>query len=142
MAQVDFYILGHARPGGREHLACRLAEKAWRSGYCVFIRTANDGIASELDRLLWTYRDGSFVPHALATGADPLDPILIGSMDEAPPDRCDLLINLANAPPDSCDRWQRIAEIADQEPESIAGARSRFRWYRDQGLKPDSHQLE
>src|SRR3569832_2056639 len=63
MTRVDFYILPDASTDGRERLACRLADKAYRLGHEVYIHARDRQHAARLDELLWTFRAGSFVPH-------------------------------------------------------------------------------
>ncbi len=63
--QVDFYLLGAADRRARLTTACRLAEKACDQGLRVAVRTASPSETAELDELMWTYSDRSFVPHAV-----------------------------------------------------------------------------
>jgi DNA polymerase III subunit chi len=72
MTRVDFYVLPDADPAQRPLLACKLAEKAYGQGLKVYIHTATEGEALHLDELLWTFRAGSFLPHAIVKpGTDP-----------------------------------------------------------------------
>ncbi len=102
---------------------------------------ASSGQARELDELLWTFRQGSFLPHALSVSAtdDPV-PITIG-FDEPSDIDGDLLINLADAIPSFFDRFTRIAEIIDGTPESRRLGRERFGFYRDNGYEPNTHKI-
>ena len=68
MTKVDFYVLGTSGDRARQHFACRLAEKAYRLDNTIHIRTIDQRAAEQLDELLWTFRDGSFVPHELSVG--------------------------------------------------------------------------
>ena len=70
MARVDFYILAQSDERARHVLACKLAEKAWRLDNTVYIHTRDRSDAESIDELLWTFRDGSFVPHGLASNQD------------------------------------------------------------------------
>ncbi|MEM7284454.1 MAG: DNA polymerase III subunit chi, partial [Pseudomonadota bacterium] len=65
MTRVDFYILKDTAPEARELFAARLVEKAYRLGHKVFVHTANMHLATLFDEYLWTFRDGSFVPHCI-----------------------------------------------------------------------------
>ena len=141
LPRVDFYILPAEDPAARDLLACRLTEKACKMGHKVYLHTDTAGHARQLDELLWTFRAGSFLPHALADGApEPAAPILIGSGDAAPPVR-DVLINLAAAVPPFFGQFERVAEIVDQSAEVKQAGRERFRFYRDQGCPPESHTI-
>ena len=142
MTQVDFYIATDTRPEARERLCCRLAEKAWRAGRRVYIHTTSNAQAMRVDELLWIWRDGSFIPHALypAGDGDP-SPVLIGHRP-APPAENQVLINLADAPPPFAGRFARLLEPVAGGDEERARARQRFRWYREQGYTLDTHELE
>lgn len=137
--RIDFYILSDDTPTARELFCCRIAEKAYRMGHRIYVLTDSDSQARRVDDLLWTFRDGSFVPHARAAGhADPPPPVLIGSGEDPPPPTADVLINLATAVPASFRQFARIAEIVD--PAGRASGRERFRFYRAEGLQPNSHE--
>ena len=84
MTRVDFYLLkdtGNA--AGPLFTCCRLAEKAYMQGHRIFINTESALQLQQLDDLLWTFRDGSFLPHAIC-GDDNADeqPILLGHDSE------------------------------------------------------------
>lgn len=141
MTQVDFYIAPDTRPEARERLCCRLAEKAYRAGQRVYIHAATNAQAMRLDELLWTWRDGSFLPHALhPTGEGDPSPILIGHRPEAPAEN-QVLINLADEPPPFSDRFNRLLEPVAGSEEERAGARRRYRSYRQRGYTLNNHEL-
>jgi DNA polymerase-3 subunit chi len=140
MPRVDFYILTGETPAARDLLSCRLAEKACKQGHRVYMHTESDAHARRLDELLWTFRAGSFLPHALLRDAtQPPPPILIGSGAEPPPVQ-DVLINLAAEVPEFFGQFERVAEIVD--PAAKEAGRARFRFYREHGCQPDSHTIE
>ena len=143
MPQVDFYVLPSADPAGRQLFTCRLAEKAWKAGHRVFIRVNDAAEAATLDDRLWTFRQGSFVPHTLAENHenDPLATVLIGT-GAAPEDHRDLLINLTPAVPEDWRTFQRIAEIVDQDEAVRRAGREKYRFYRNQAIKPETHKLD
>jgi DNA polymerase-3 subunit chi len=142
LPRVDFYILPGETPAARDLLSCRLAEKACKKGHKVYLHTDSEAHARRLDELLWTFRAGSFLPHALThDDPNPSPPILIGSGSEAPPVP-DVLINLAAGVPPFFAQFERVAEIVDQAAEIKQAGRERFRFYREQGCQPDSHAIE
>jgi DNA polymerase-3 subunit chi len=142
VTQVDFYVLtAAASHQGRARFACRLAEKAWKKGYRVFIHTSSEFEAQQLDDLLWTFRAESFVPHAIAT--DPRDaalPVLVGTGSE-PALPLDLLVNLSDTVPAYFQRFARLAEIVEPNDTQREIARSRYRHYREQGCRLRSHNV-
>ncbi|MCP1674996.1 DNA polymerase-3 subunit chi [Natronocella acetinitrilica] len=139
--RADFYVLEGTSAGDRELLACRLVEKAWHQGYRVFVRAEDQAQATRLDALLWTFRDGAFVPHAVVDSADEQDPVVIGAAEQTPGNAYDLMINLAPSEPEPAVGCNRLAEIADQSERLLAPARSRFRQYRDLGMDLHYHRI-
>ncbi|MCS4505181.1 DNA polymerase III subunit chi [wastewater metagenome] len=137
--QVDFYILGEAGAEARAHFACRLAEKAYRGAFGVTILAGDSAAAAQLDDMLWSFRQGSFVPHALAREADDTDAVVIAWGSDVP--RRDVLVNLTDAIPPDWQGFERVAEIVTADDETRRPARARFRSYRDAGVTPTNHTL-
>ncbi len=139
--RIDFYILRTAGTDARERFACRLAEKAFGLGHRVHALTASAEQAHRLDELMWTFRAGSFVPHAIDSDAADIDnPVTIGFDDPARADG-ELLINLTDEVPACFDRFQRVAEIVDGSDTGKQAGRARFRLYRDNGYPPATHDI-
>ena len=141
MTKVDFYLLGGSATR-REVVACRLAEKAWRLGNRVYLLAPDKPAALELDELLWTFSQGSFVPHAVCADAGDAEthPVLIGHA-EPPTALHDVLISLAAEVPAWFSRFTRIAEVVGAAEEDKARARERFRFYRERGYPLETHNL-
>lgn len=141
MTQVDFYILAEQAGGDRYSLACRIVDKAWRQGHRVYLHTNSQAESSHLDTLLWTYREGSFLPHGLLGECDTsLTPVLIGHSN-SPGDEHDVMVNLANELPDFFSRFERVAELIDNDPVIKQSGRERFRLYRDRGYTLKTHNI-
>lgn len=137
--RVSFYLLESDEPRERLLFACRLVEKAWHLGNRIHLQTADAEMAATLDELLWTFRQGSFVPHALLPVADEdRPPVTIAPAGSECP-AADLLVNLADQAPADPGGWPRIAEIVDATPAGREAGRQRFRGYRQQGLEPETH---
>ena len=142
MTQVDFYVLETPERGDRFQFCCRLVEKAWGQGHRILVHCASAEEAQRLDRLLWVFRDQSFVPHGRLGEVDPgLTPVLIAHAGECD-DEHDVLINLAPDVPVFFSRFERVAEPVDADPPARAASRERFRYYRDRGYEPTVHRLD
>ncbi|MGH8286921.1 MAG: DNA polymerase III subunit chi [Steroidobacteraceae bacterium] len=141
-SRVDFYVLEEASASGRLRLACRLAEKAYLAGQAVLIWDTDSSELSELDELLWTFADRSFVPHEtlLSVAVAPESPVLLsaGVVAERP---LDVLINLAAEVPACFAQVERVADIIDGDDARRRAGRARFRAYRDLGLQPETHTI-
>jgi DNA polymerase-3 subunit chi len=141
--RVDFYLLGS--PDGRTRLvtACRLAEKACDQGLRVAVRTAGPSQTAELDELMWTFSDRSFVPHGVwpaEPGFAAATPVLIAS-SSLPESHRDVLVNLGDDLPAEADRYARVCEVVAGDEDAKRRARVRWRGYRDAGFMPDTHKL-
>jgi DNA polymerase-3 subunit chi len=142
MTRIDFYILSEKARDNRYHLACRLADKAYQQGCRVLIHTASEQEAQHMDRLLWTFREGSFVPHGLSGKADPAaTPVLIGHGEDIKEEH-GVLINLHPEVPAFFSRFERLIEPIDRDDQVRDAGRRRFRFYRDRGYPLESHDIQ
>jgi DNA polymerase-3 subunit chi len=140
MARVDFYVLSQAGEQARRVFACRLAEKAYRLENKVHIEAGDKSAAERLDELLWTFRDGSFVPHHVLGTEDIDSPVTIGCGEHDVTDR-DLLINLCDEIPAIAADFARIAELVTADDECRQASRRRFVAYREQGHTLETHDV-
>jgi DNA polymerase-3 subunit chi len=144
VTQVDFYILPNDSSEERLRLACRITDKALQQGQQVFINTESAAESTRLDDLLWTFSQGSFIPHRVidtATNAKVVEPVLIACGIAPERQEPHVLINLAGTVPEFFSRYQRIAELVDGNEHRRMQGRERFRFYRDKGCEPHTHQL-
>ena len=143
-SQVDFYLLDTPAANGKLRLACRLADKAFRLGHSVYLRTANTADVERLDALLWTFSQGSFLPHEPLSEFDgdvERCAVVVGAV-EPPRVFTDVLISLGMETPEYFPRFERIIEpVGDDEPDR-AQARQRFRTYRERGVTPSTHHIK
>ncbi len=137
MPRVDFYLLQASCNQQRELFVCRLVDKIWRQGHRVYIHTGAHNRAVQLDKLLWTYQDDSFVPHDLYPARqDSRAPIRIGAGEDNFWSQADVLINLSDTVPAFFTQVERVLEVLNQEPCIKAQGRERYRTYREAGFMP------
>ena len=145
MTRIDFYILASKKPDAAEHTACRLAEKAYGLKHTIYIHTSGQQQTAQLDKLLWTFRDGSFVPHQLhSANAINDSPVIIGHetcSDAELATHHQLLINLEQTVPPFFSRFERVAEIVSADESQRNSARERFKFYRERGYELQTHEL-
>ena len=142
MARIDFYVLSQSGEQARQLFACRLAEKAYKLEHTVHILASDEAIAGRMDDLLWTFRDGSFVPHDLvrADVVTPRAPVTVGWDPTCDVSR-DLLINLGDVIPACAGAFPRIAELVTSDEDSKQKSRRRFVTYRDEGHELETHNV-
>jgi len=125
--------------GRRLHVAARLADKAFAQGHRIFINASDKTQAQELDKLLWSFRPSSFLPHGLE-GEEHSQNIAIGWGQE-PATHNDLLINLNLETPSFFSRFNRVAEVVTQDPTSLAALRKSWSFYKERGYQLEKHDL-
>ncbi len=138
--RIDFYVLESSAANGWLNFICRLTEKAYGTLGEIYAHTNSATVAQQLDEMLWTFRQGSFVPHEVLNGEPPRAPVRIGTADHCL-ESGDLLINLTGEVPSFAKQFSRIAEVVDADPARRAAGRTLFRQYREMGLKPVTHNI-
>lgn len=140
--RVDFYVTEDAGAEVRLRLACRFAEKAYLAKQKVVVLLDDGEMLRRFDDLLWTFGDGSFVPHDTvdAAGAGCAAPVAL-TTGPIPAGHEEVLVNLAGAVPESFSRFTRVAEFLDSRPEVRAAGRDRFKHYRARAIEPQTHNL-
>lgn len=140
MPRIDFYILPIDSESARLHFACRLIEKAYKQKHRIYIHAENENEAHQLDELLWTYRDDSFLPHHLSgEGSDPPPPIQIG-FQTVPLHERDILINLNMIIPEFYQQFSRVIELVIPSVQNVS--REHFKLYRAALHDIHTHKLE
>lgn len=142
MTAVDFYILPNDSAEARLLFACRITEKAVRQNRAVLINADSPTESAQLDELLWTFSQGSFIPHRVidaAAKAGGTEPVLIGCGIEPDCDAWHVLVNLAGDVPEFFSRYERVAELVDGNERRRELGRARYRFYRDRGYELKTH---
>jgi DNA polymerase-3 subunit chi len=152
MTRVSFYILGSAlstpideaqalnQYQSRLEFACRLTEKAVRSGKQTFIAVNNLEELEHLDELLWSFRPESFIPHNTPQTGQPPTLVTI-SHEEDCNDHHGLIINLRKSTPNHFSQFERLAEIVCQDPIILAETREHFSFYKQRGYPIETHTI-
>jgi len=123
-----------------------------QSQHHVYLNAASDAEARQLDELLWTFSQGSFIPHRVVTERltePPDEPVLIGidqpatsdSAADTLPGDWDLMINLATEVPEFFSRYARVVEVIDADPVRRERGRAHYRFYRDRGYDIGTHNV-
>lgn len=142
MPEVVFYVLPSHSQQERLDFACKLIEKIYRAGQFCYVLTNTIEQAAVLDKQLWTFRAGSFIPHQIDNGAAPeyQQTVLIGG-SAIPEDRQNLIVNLSDNPPDVTPKTERILEILDNSESCKQAGRQRYRHYQQLGLSITTHKM-
>jgi DNA polymerase-3 subunit chi len=139
--RVDFYVSEAAGADARLRIACRVAEKAYLAKQTVVVYFDDAALLPKFDELLWTFGDGSFVPHDAVTNDGTCASPVALTTGPMPAGHTDVLINLGNTVPERFENFSRVAEFLDARPEVRTAGRERFKLYRSKALEPQTHNV-
>lgn len=138
MTEITFYF----NAPDKLSTARVLAAKASSLGKRTLIYASDARLLATIDALLWTAPHTGFLPHCRASdrhaGETPV--LLTGDADALP--HHEILLNLDVARHAMFSRFDRVIEIVSRDDaDDRAGARERFRFYRDRGYPITRHDL-
>lgn len=139
--RIDFYVLEADATDGRLRLACKIIDRAYRSGHTAYLWARDDHETNLLDDLLWTFSQNSFVPHSRNNhNSDLTTPVHIG---HHPPQSgsAEVVVSVADRPVEDYSNFLRIAEVVGFGEAEKQSGRSRFKFYRNQGLELETHRI-
>jgi DNA polymerase-3 subunit chi len=121
MSEVLFYHL-EAHP--LERVLPVLLERTLERGWRAVVETSSRERAEAIDALLWSFRDDSFLPHAIAGDAlDPEQPVLIAT-DGENPNAASVRFFVDRAVPQSAEGYERIVYMfSGHDPDAVSEAR-------------------
>ena len=125
MADFAFY---HLQKASLEEALPKLLEKVLERGLRAVVRADNEARIDDLNRLLWTYEERSFLAHGVASdGFAAEQPIYLATAAENP-NQASVLVLVGGAEPFDLDRFERCVDIFDgNDASALAGARERWR---------------
>lgn len=146
MNQVDFYLISNRVNDARYKLASRLCNKLQRQQQSSLVVTDNVQATTELDRVMWSFSDTSFLAHDLFNNVQAGALTHIGDHHSVSPavlaQKHRVLVNLSSGIPAFHSQFSRIAEIVDADDNSKAAARIRYKRYQENGYTLKMHTIE
>lgn len=136
--RVVFYLLNQQN-NTPLLFACRLIEKAFKQNHRIVVQTNHNEDSKQLDELLWTFKDTSFIPHHCYN--DTLDSPIMISHVEMPQHHRDLLVNLTDTVPTHFQNFSHIVEIVGTSTDAKHKSREKYRFYREQGCELETHEI-
>ncbi len=122
---------------------CKLIEKGFKQKIQpIYIHTNNQQQAEQLDKLLWTFKQDSFIPHTIV-GTSDLDstPVQIG-WNENQFHTAAAIVNLSEEIPISYLESKKIHEIINNDEVKKNKARERWKNYKSNGCQLNVHQIK
>jgi DNA polymerase-3 subunit chi len=124
--EVWFY---HLEQSGLDQVLPELLEKTLQRGWRALVRSSEPDRIEHLDGWLWTYRDDSFLPHAVADEPEAdRQPILLTTTPDDNPNHADALFLIDGAQAGSLAGISRCIVLFDGRDEAaLASARKRWK---------------
>ena len=121
MTEVLFY---HLETQPLERVLPQLLEKSLERGWRAIVETSSRARAEALDAMLWTFRDDSFLPHAIVGDpSDPDQPVLI-AMDDVNPNTANVRFFVDRAVPQTGEGYERLVYLfSGHDPDAVTEAR-------------------
>lgn len=137
--RVDFHIVKKNRAQALYYLA-QLIETIYHEDKKIMIATENEQVSNELDELLWSYLDDSFLPHEIMKTNEPvIAPIQISDTQLAP---YDVLVNLRSTIPASLADSTKIIEIVYQDKVATDLSRQKYRQYQNRACQLQTFHID
>jgi DNA polymerase-3 subunit chi len=140
MAQeVIFIILSLTN---KNRIVCDLTEKFYNQGKRILIIAEPEKAAVELDNMLWTWKQSSFIPHEylseLKTSMD--EPVMI-TQSIAENKSYDVLIQVTPAPDDIRRQFALVVDFAEKyDINALERSRERYRKLQQENIELKSMQ--
>ncbi len=146
MKQVDFYLISNRVRDAKYKLASRLANKLYRMRQSCLIVTDDELATTELDKVMWSFSDSSFLAHDSISDSSPKSSIQIGDHNSVTSlvleREHNVLINLSCDVPMFNHHFSRIAEVIEADDDAKASARKRYKTYQGEGFDLKMHNIE
>ncbi len=131
---IIFIVLNSAV---KSRIVCDLAEKCYLDNQRIVIYAENENACKNIDTLLWTWKQQSFIPHMfLDSLSEPhQEPVIITSIIEAIADYSTLLL-VDPLPLAVVSQFPTVIDFAEKyEAQALESSRERYKIYRDQNFK-------
>lgn len=129
--QISFY---HLTSTPMQRALPKLLEKVVGGGHRALVLTTSEEEAEQLNQLLWTYDQDSFLPHgSLKDGRAEDQPILL-SAETTPLNNANMLLVTNGQTVEQPEHFERVLDIFDgNNAEAVAAARTRWTTYKNAG---------
>ncbi|MHA1523210.1 MAG: DNA polymerase III subunit chi [Alphaproteobacteria bacterium] len=115
MSQMLFYQLG---PQPLDQVLATLLQKTLERGLRAVVRLGEPERLAALDSYLWTYSDGSFLPHGTAPGADAARQPILLTTGQDNPGMAQICFLVHGSRPDNCTDYERVVYMFDGRNEA------------------------
>lgn len=135
MTHIEFIKL--ERPE-RAQVLCELAEEYYLAGQRVLVMVQDDNQGVTLDRFMWTWKKGAFLPHVYQNGSvECHDESVVIIAEEENPNGAQVLLMGVPCNLDFIRHFGQVIDFAEVFDEArLEVSRERFKDYREHGFTP------
>ena len=138
-----FYILNKAED--LKISACKIIKEYYKKKYKIFVSSRSDDLVNELNNLLWTFEQISFIPHCTTKNYDKNSPILLSGKDSFPKTinlkEYDVWLNLDDEMEENYTDFEIILEIVSQNEEERILSRKKYLNYQKNNFEVKHEKL-
>ncbi len=132
-----FYIL---KTPSKDKVLCQLVNQYYEQGRKVFILVDSQQYAESIDRLLWTFKQASFIPHEIVCDSDvAVEAPVVISMVESNIDNAQILViakDIDQRNMEFLESFEVIVDFAEKYDELLLQkSRDRFKLIKKLGFK-------
>ena len=131
MVEIAFYQL---RRTPLEKALPKLLEKVLESGRRAVVLAGSEERAEALNAALWTYDQGSFLPHGMARDGRPERQPIFLATDDTNPNGAQIAVMVDGVAPADPGHFERCLDMFDgTNSAALEAARGRWRAHKEQG---------
>ena len=138
-----FYILDKAE--NLKISVCKIIKEYYKKKYKIFVSSRSNDLVNELNNLLWTFEQISFIPHCTTKNYDKNSPILLSGKDSFQKTinlkEYDVWLNLDNKMEENYTDFEIILEIVSQNEEERILSRKRYLNYQKNNFEVKHEKL-
>ena len=138
-----FYILNKAED--LKISVCKIIKEYYKKKYKIFVSSRSNDLVNELNNLLWTFEQISFIPHCTTKNYDKNSPILLGGKDSFPETvnlkEYDVWLNLDDEMEENYTDFEIILEIVSQNEKERMLSRKRYLNYQKNNFEVKHEKL-
>ena len=138
-----FYILNKAED--LKISVCKIIKEYYKKKYKIFVSSRSNDLVNELNNLLWTFEQISFIPHCTTKNYDKNSPILLSGKDSFPETinlkKYDVWLNLNDGMEENYTDFEIILEIVSQNEEERMLSRKRYLNYQKNNFEVKHEKL-
>ncbi len=124
---------------------CKIIKEYYKKKYKIFVSSRSNDLVNELNNLLWTFEQISFIPHCTTKNYDKNSPILLSGKDSFPEKvnlkQYDVWLNLDDEMEENYTDFEIIIEIVSQNEEERMLSRKRYLNYQNNNFEVKHEKL-